>query len=427
MKTKHKKHFRFSLTGAEDKALHFWSKAPIKDKSGQAIQSCIKAIDVIICNNPGGGSKVYIKNFKEIKRSDYGFARTIFLDVLNHFIELKLITRTGIGVKKSTIIYSTKVPVIEGVKYTPPSSMIYRETRLDDHKEVEMTTTEQLNRNKRIRAYWGFTDNFEIDPAVPREDFDILNENRAFVFAKPVPLEYPDKTLTKPVASFNDPTASIGGRFYRAFWISMSKRLRPYIEIDDELCADIDGKSMHVQLLYKEANEPIPKGDLYIYPKPDPKRKIMKNLMLYMMNTRKDYNLEAGRKAVIRTYNRHQTKMDISILEEYIRQLEQQHEPILKFLYRSNWGKLQRTEADLMLNIMEAGMKQGVLVLPVHDGCLCQRKHKKKVLDIFKQQGIDAEENNEQLNKPDIEAMREAVEEVKKLREKSLNMKTIFI
>jgi hypothetical protein len=33
------------------------------------------------------------------------------------------------------------------------------------------------------------------------------------------------------------------------------------------------------------------------------------------------------------------------------------------------------------------------------------------------QQGIDADENLNQLNKPDINARREAIEEVKKLRE----------
>ena len=198
----------------------------------------------------------------------------------------------------------------------------------------------------------------------------------------------------------------------------MSKTLRPYIEIDGELCADIDGQSMHVQLLYKEADEPVPKGDLYLYPKSDPRRKIMKRLMLYMMNTSKDYDLKAGRKAVIRTYNHHQSPEEPSVLEECIKKLEELHEPILKLLYKSNWGRLQKTEADLMLNIMEEGMKKGILVLPVHDGCLCQRRHKLKVLELFRQQGIGAAENIKQLIKPDINAMREAIKDVYKLREK---------
>jgi hypothetical protein len=414
---KTKKHFRFSLYGDGDKARHFWGKAPMGSKSKNVTNACIKAIDVIISNNPGDGSKVYIRNFKEIKTSDYGFGRKVFLNVLNHLIKNKVITRNGSGSTKSTITYADFVPVPEVIKSQPPCSMLYRKDRRDKHKEVEMKTAEHFNRDKRIREYWDYTDRFKIDPAVPRDDFDILNESRKVVLGETVPLEYPDPTLTKPVASFNNPAASIGGRFYRAFWISMSKALRPYIEIDGELCADIDGKSMHVQLLYKEADEPTPKGDLYLYPKSDPRRKIMKNLMLYMMNSRKDYDLKDGRTAAIRTYNHHQSPEEPSVLEEYIEQLEELHKPILKLLYRSNWGRLQKTEADLMLNIMEEGMKTGILVLPVHDGCLCQLRHKEKVLELFMQQGIDADENLNQLNKPDINARREAIEEVKKLRE----------
>ena len=109
--------------------------------------------------------------------------------------------------------------------------------------------------------------------------------------------------------------------------------------------------------------------------------------MLYMMNSKKDYDLKDGRKAAIGTYNYHQSPEEPSVLEEYIDQLEELHKPILKLLYRSNWGRLQKTEADLMLNIMEEGMKTGILVLPVHDGCLCQLRHKEKVLELFMQQG----------------------------------------
>lgn len=416
-KNKTKKYFRFSLTGANDWAMKAWAKAPMKEyKSKKDATACITAISVILCNNPGDGSTVHIRNFKDIKASDYGFGRTIFFAVLNHLIKKKVIKRSGAGFKQSTITYADFVPVPEDVKYQPPRSMLYRQDPEDKHEEVELKTAELFTRDSRIRAYWDFTDKFKIDPAIPPEDFAVLNESRSIVVGQAVPLEHPDPTLTKPVASFNDPAGLTGGRFYRAFWIGMNKALRPYIEIDGELCADVDGKSMHVQLLYKEAGEPIPEGDLYLYPKPDPRRKIMKGLMLYMMNTKKDYAVKDGRATVIKTYNQHKPPEDPGLLEEYIQQLEELHKPILQLLYKSNWGRLQKVEADLMLNIMEEGLKQGILVLPVHDGCLCQRRHKDAVMELFKQQGIDAEENLQQSNKPDIKAMKEAIEVVKKLR-----------
>jgi len=84
-------------------------------------------------------------------------------------------------------------------------------------------------------------------------------------------------------------------------------------------------------------------------------------------------------------------------LEEYIRELEGFHHKISTHLYKPNWGRLQKTEAAIMLNIMEEGMKEGIVILPVHDGCLCQRQHRDSVLQFFSDQGIKADENKEHL------------------------------
>ena len=128
--TKTKKHFRFSLYGDGDKARHFWGNAPMEGKSKRVTNACIKAIDVIISNNPGDGSKVYIRNFKDIKASDYGFGRKVFLDLLNHLIKKKVITRNGSRFTKSTITYADFVPVPEVIKSQPPCSMLYRHLQL---------------------------------------------------------------------------------------------------------------------------------------------------------------------------------------------------------------------------------------------------------------------------------------------------------
>jgi len=205
MKTK--KYFEFSLHGDGVRARNFWRKAPMEGKTQKVETACKKAIDTIISNNPGDGSKVKIKNFKTIKASDYGFGRKVFLDVLNHLIAKKIITRNGSGYNKSTITYANIVPLPTEVKYQPPCSMLYRQYKEDDHQEVKMTTAEHFNRDKRIREYWDYTDKFKIEPAIPRADFNIVNECRDIVEGKTVPLEYPDQTRTKPVAIYNDPTA----------------------------------------------------------------------------------------------------------------------------------------------------------------------------------------------------------------------------
>ena len=42
-------------------------------------------------------------------------------------------------------------------------------------------------------------------------------------------------------------------------------------------------------------------------------------------------------------------------------------------------------------------MNENIVVLPVHDGCLCKLEHKEKVLQFFVDQGIEAEENEKHL------------------------------
>ncbi len=50
-----------------------------------------------------------------------------------------------------------------------------------------------------------------------------------------------------------------------------------------------------------------------------------------------------------------------------------------------------------MLNIMEAAMDEGIVVLPVHDGCMCKIEHRERVLQFFRDQDIEAAENIDHL------------------------------
>ena len=150
---------------------------------------------------------------------------------------------------------------------------------------------------------------------------------------------------------------------------------------------------MHVQLLYKSIGEPLPEGDMYIYP--DERRRITKGLMILMMNTAKAFSPEIGRKRVKQTYRKrfgHDEGLD-----EFILDLEAFHHKIQHLLYKPNWGRLQHSEASIMLNIMEAAMNEGIVVLPVHDGCMCKLEHRKRVLQYFTDQGIEADENKKHL------------------------------
>ena len=135
----------------------------------------------------------------------------------------------------------------------------------------------------------------------------------------------------------------------------------------------------------------MPAGDPYIFTGDDERRAITKRLMLLMMNTKGTMPCTAGLKAVARTYRQHYG--DDKRIEDLTLELEAHHSQILDRLYKPNWGDLQRTEAAIMLSIMERGMADDIVILPVHDGCLCPRQYKDRVMGYFSDAEIVAEEN----------------------------------
>ncbi len=198
-------------------------------------------------------------------------------------------------------------------------------------------------------------------------------------------------------------------------WIDCKKELRRFLKIDGVLTVDIDGRAMFVQLAYQDLGLEVPEHDPYIHT--GIKRKVFKKLMVLILNTTKDYsdNFEQGRKAVISAYQGDEDNprdLDHKTLRDYILEIESHHYQIRDLFYKSNWGKLQRREAEIMLCIMEDGMRDGIVVLPVHDGCLCRREHRDKVLSYFTKQGIVAAENDKHLNTPEISDMQDIAEEL---------------
>jgi hypothetical protein len=385
-------YFRFGLRGNDDSAVLLLKVYPMEARNKNIETAQLAAANAILSNIPNGNTLI-IPNFSKLKNEERGFSRKIFLAVLNHFVEPNLISREGKGYSSSVITYSPRI-----MRYKPdnivyhPAGTIITNIKGEDRKVVKINTEERRELNSRLKAWWEFVKQHDIDPGITPFDFKLFNDRETLIFGKP-PLIKPQCTDILPYIIYNDRDLTKGGRMYGAFWIGIKKELRRAITIDGSKTCDIDGKGMHVQLLYKSIGETLPEGEIYIYT--DDRRRITKGLMLLMMNTAEEFPPDIGRKHVKRTYRKkfgHDEGLD-----EYILDLEGFHYKILSELYKPNWGRLHHTEAAIMLNIMEAAMKEDIVVLPVHDGCLCKREHKKKVLQFFTDQGIEAEENKKHL------------------------------
>ncbi|MFC1827097.1 hypothetical protein ACFLZQ_04110 [Thermodesulfobacteriota bacterium] len=385
-------YFKFGLQGNEDFAVSLLKDFPMEARNKVIASAQVAAVNALLSNIPNG-STLKIRNYSKLKNDDRGFSRQIFLAVLNHLAKESLITREGKGFSRSVITYSPRIMryIPYNVVHHPESPII---TKINGERTVVKINTEERRILKnRLKAWWEFVKQHDIDPGITSNDFKLFNDCETLVIGKP-PLIKPQCTDILPYIIYNDRDLTKGGRMYGAFWIGMKKELRRAIKIDGSKTCDIDGKGMHVQLLYKTIGEPLPDGDIYIYT--DERRRITKGLMILMMNTKEECRPEIGRKRVKRTYKKKFSRDDEG-LDEFILDLEGFHHKILHLLYRPNWGRLQHTEAAIMLNIMEAAMKEDIVVLPVHDGCLCKLEHKEKVLQLFTDQEIEAEENEKHL------------------------------
>lgn len=383
-------YFRFGLQGELSTARALLTAYPLKARNKDIGNSQLLAANAIISNIPTG-NRLIIRNFSDLKKEDRGFSRTIFLAVLIHFIRNKLILREGgEGFSRSEVTYSNSIKnyLPNNIAYLPISPIIIN-IKGEGRILAKISTEERRDLKKRLEAYWTFIKQHDICTGLTACDFKTFNDCETQVHRKP-PLVEPRSTDKIPFIVFNNRDLTKGGRMYGPFWIGMKKPLRRGITIDGSKTCDIDGKGMHVQLLYQIAGEPLPEGDMYIHT--DKRRRITKNLMLLMMNTSEEVSPEIGRKQVIRTYRSKFSKDDDG-LEDYILELEGFHYKVKHLLYKPNWGRLHKTEAGIMLNIMEAGMKEGIVVLPVHDGCLCKIEDKDRVLQYFKDQNIEAQEN----------------------------------
>jgi hypothetical protein len=405
------KHFRFRLRGSPGAAIRLLEDFPMEPaRNKKDEQSRVRSINMILSNQVRG-DELQVRNISREK------GRVVLLDIFNHLADNGFTTRSEDTMTKSTIRYLPRSVnyLPNRIYYTPEAEIFYRLNKGEQLKVMNLDTPEKRELAARLRKWWAFIRQQEIKANLSQEDFDLLNKWQVEQHKKK-PLEYPDQILCLPYFSFNNRKMTIGGRLYGSWWIGTSKLFRRGLTINGELTADVDGCGMHVQLLYRREGLPLPSGDPYIYT--GDARDICKGLMLLMMNTGKDhYDIDKGRVAVAYTYmrNSHFQEAERKELFAYMRELEKFHNAIIDHLYKSNWGNLQMTEAQIMMRIMEAGMADGIPILPVHDGCICPRSAKVQVLQYFADENIKAAENRKHLLPLPMDEIQSAFQAVEKV------------
>jgi hypothetical protein len=162
-----------------------------------------------------------------------------------------------------------------------------------------------------------------------------------------------------------------GGRFYAqgGGWQSMKKEARKQIAIAGESVVEIDYKTLHPAILYAKAGAPLPKDCYAIDGWPRP---LVKIALLVLINAK---NRASARLAIAH----HDTmaanavpgsQEAIAAAARLIDDVKRVHRPIAWAFHADKGAELMHIDSHLAETVMHLMLRQGVVVLPVHDSFL---------------------------------------------------------
>ena len=182
---------------------------------------------------------------------------------------------------------------------------------------------------------------------------------------------------------FNNSDFAQGGRLYGGFWQAMSSEERQeHIRINQDAVVELDYGQMSLLLLYAEAQaqQQLPSGDLYDlseYGIPMTCRPGIKKVMQAIINS------PALPKRLPKGARKH-IPSRIS-MRELLTAVEQKHPAIFPLMTSGLGMQLFRTEADILVGVLEALRCQGVVALPIHDAVLVADADKGTTMRIMKE------------------------------------------
>ena len=163
---------------------------------------------------------------------------------------------------------------------------------------------------------------------------------------------------------FSNNSLKLGGRFYHGWWQTVLKEYRHHITIDGYKTAEVDFSAMSLRLLYAKEGAAVPDNrELYDIGLEGSKayleraRKLIKKFTNAVINDeRGTFRLDKSKlKELKLTHQQLQTKVN------------KYHKPIIKYFGTGIGLSLMYTESLIAEDVMLSFLKQGVIVLPIHD------------------------------------------------------------
>ena len=192
-----------------------------------------------------------------------------------------------------------------------------------------------------------------------------------------------------------------GGRFYArgkgGIYQRMPGELRECLNIDGEETIEMDFKCEHLNLLYAKQNIDMWKmmKDAYSIDGINCEyRFIVKTALLVMLNCKKSNNLfsiiyahfnkdkeQWRRKIFFEKFMKEYS--DEQKFNEFIEKIKNKHSYIENYFCSGIGAILQRYDSDIMAEILDKCLEEGIVALPVHDSVIVKKKHLEKVKNIM--------------------------------------------
>lgn len=185
---------------------------------------------------------------------------------------------------------------------------------------------------------------------------------------------------------YNDFSMYSGGRFYGGFWQGMPKPDRARLYINDEPTIELDYSGMHINALYSLAGNSRyeSKDDPYMISLPrynltnEDRRRLAKQITLIALNAENETIALNAIRNWIRTeeniYKALPNLADVTI-KPILNALKVKHEKISDAFCTGICKTLMNLDALIMEQIIETSLELHILILPIHDSIIVQKKH----------------------------------------------------
>ena len=170
---------------------------------------------------------------------------------------------------------------------------------------------------------------------------------------------------------------SEGGRTFGGFWQNLSKDKRKHIMINNETCICLDYSQLYPMMLYGYCNEYPINSDCYK----------IKGFEEFRLGIKKVMGSLLFRKTQMTRFPKHvkdlfPKKSKLGVVKKAI---FQEHSRIAHYFDTEIGYKLQFEESELCLRVFFELMKDNILVLPIHDAFLVQKKFTMKLKEVMQE------------------------------------------